>query len=137
MGRNNAVNSSLASAPLALPGEPSVDFTSLAGVSIGRRRGQARGTQLLVGTGCRRWIEPVNFGVDRKETGDVPEPQQELGNRLFDRLLAVSDRSPRWLAGKEEPPQRVGTILVKDLRGLAVVPQAFAHFVAVLAQHQS
>ena len=71
-------------------------------------------------------IEAVDVGVDHEEAVDVPQPQQELGNAVLDRLFAVADRGPGRLVGEEVPAQGVGPVLVEDFARLAVVPLALA-----------
>ena len=81
-------------------------------------------------------IEAVDVRVDDEKAVAVPEPQEELGDAVLDRLLAVADRRPGRLVGEEIPAQRVGAVAVEDLLRLAVVPLALRHLLAVLAQHQ-
>ena len=79
----------------------------------------------------------VDVGVDGEKTGDVPEPQQKLGDALLDRLLAVANGSPRRLVGKKIPAQRVGPVLVEYLTGGQIIPLALGHFLPIFPQHQS
>src|SRR5262249_30605481 len=84
-----------------------------------------------------RWIESIDIRVDHKEAVDVPQPQKELWDTVFDRLLVVADRRPRRLIGEEVPAQGIGAIAVEDLVRLAIVPLALGHLLPVFAQHEA
>ena len=124
--------------PVQLAQHPAIQFAALGGRAVAGSSRQLGRRQLADVPGDRsRRVEPVDIGVDHKETVDIPQPQEELRNAVLDRLFAVADRGPGRLVGEEVPTQRIRAVAVEDLRRLAVVPLALGHLAAVLAQHQA
>src|SRR6185312_6508823 len=66
-----------------------------------------------------------------------PELEQELAQRLADRLQREAVAVPRLLGGEEVPAQRVGAVAVDDLPRLDRVAQRLGHLAAVLVEDEA
>ena len=92
---------------------------------------------MIIHIGSLRGFKAIDFSVDGEEARNIPEPEEEFRNGLFDRLLTVSNGSPGWLAGKEKPPKRIGAIFIENFSRFTVIPFTLTHLIPVFAEHES
>ena len=80
---------------MQLAEDPAIELAALVdrAIALGLRQDSSAFELTDVAAEQLAGVEAVDVGVDDEEAVAVPEPQQELGDAVLDRLFAVADAS--------------------------------------------